>query len=393
MALPSVPDAETREHVLDVLADFVVRAGAARFLRAPVMPGVKTFPDRWAPTLVGVQVLVRRLAWHAELERVGVRAIEIEDERGAQRVTERMPPTRIEAAQVKNGAATFVLGFVGRDDVAGTAAHEVGVVFAALHRPGQADPYRSAEPPAIEVDAADLERGSIATVYLGLGVLAANGAFQEYRRGGRFNGAYEPLEHDVLRAGYVPMSVLAYGLAVQAVVRGGELPPGLSGPQRDEVSAWMTALRGTRDELRARLGIDGGEVGEARPVAEAFDVDDAELREEGRGRRLAFRWQTNRGGVGVIAGTVFGVGFALIASRGMMPWLVIGGATGGHVVGRRVRVPRCSACASVVRPDAIVCARCGAVLRGDIERLADRLEAEEQLEADRPDDDGSTATS
>src|SRR5690242_10730825 len=129
MALPSVPDAETREHVLDVLADFIVRAGAARFLRAPVMPGTKTFPDRWAPTVVGVQLLVRRLAWHAELERVGVRAIEIEDERGAQRVTERMPPTRIEAVQVEGAAATFVLRFVGRDDVAGTAAHEVGVAF------------------------------------------------------------------------------------------------------------------------------------------------------------------------------------------------------------------------------------------------------------------------
>jgi hypothetical protein len=97
--------------------------------------------------------------------------------------------------------------------------------------------------------------------------------------------------------------------------------------------------------------------------------------------------------VGVIAGTVFGVGFALIASRGMMPWLVLGGATGGHVVGRRVRVPRCSACASVVRADATMCPRCGAVLRGDIARLADRLEAEERLEAERPDDDGSSALS
>jgi hypothetical protein len=392
MALPPVPDAETREHVLDVLADFIVRAGAARFLRVPVTPGVETFPDPWVPTPMGVQLLVRRLAWHAELERDGVREIVVEDRRVAQRVTERMQPTGIEASNVESGVSTFVLGFVGRDDVAGTAAHEVGVVFAALHRPGQSDPYRSAEPPAIEVDAADLERGSIATVFLGLGVVAANAAFQEYSRGGRFNGAFVPLEHDVLRAGYVPMSVLAYGLAVQAVVRGGEVPAGLSGPQRDEVSAWMAALRGKRDELRARLGVGVDDQGEARPAVEAFAVDDAELREEERGRKNAFRWQTNRGGVGVIAGTVFGVGFALIASRGMMPWLVIGGATGGHVVGRRVRVPRCSACASVVRPDAIVCARCGAVLRGDIERLADRLEAEEQLEAERPDDDGSTAT-
>ncbi len=397
MALPSAPDAATRERVEGVLAELIARGGAERFLRAPVEPGVKTFPDRWAPTRVGVELLVRRLAWHAGLEREGVRKIVVDDRRAGRPVTERMPATRIEAAQVRAGRASFVLGFVGGDDVVGTAAHEVGVVFAALNRPGQPDPYRSAEPPAIEIDASDLERGSIATAYLGLGVVAANAAFQEYSRGGRFNGAYEPLEHDVLRAGYVPMSVVAYGVAVQAVVRGGEVPVGLAGPQRDEVSAWVAALRGERDALRARLGIGASESASARPPAEPFDVDGDALHEGEAARRTAFRWKTNRGGVGVIAGTVFGVGFALIASRGMMPWLVLGGATGGHVVGRRVRVPRCSACASVVRGDATVCERCGAALRGDIDRLADRLDAEERLEAERveaerPDDDGSAAT-
>jgi hypothetical protein len=391
MALPSAPDAATREHVLDVLAELIARGGAGRFLRAPVAPGVKTFPDRWAPTRVGVQLLVRRLALHAGLEREGVKTIEIADKRAGRPVTERMPATRIEAAQVRDGVATFVLGFVGSDDVVGTATHEVGAAFAALHRPGHAEPYRSAEPLAIEIDAGDLERGSIATVYLGLGVLAANAAFQEYSRAGRFNGAYEPLEHDVLRAGYVPMSLIAYLVAVQAAVRDGELPAGLGGPQRDEVSAWVTALRDEREALRARLGIGASDVGDERAVPEPFAVADAELHEGEAERRRAFRWQTNRGGVGVIAGTVFGVGFALIASRGMMPFFAIGGATGGHVVGRRVRVPRCSACANVVGGDATVCPRCGAVLRGDIERLADRLEAEERLEADRPDDDGSTA--
>ena len=392
MALPTAPDAATRERLLDVLAELIARGGAERFLRAPVEPGVKAFPDRWARTRVGVQLLLRRLAWHAGLERDGVREISILDRRAGRPVTERMPATRIEAAQVREGAATFVLGFVGNDDVVGTAAHEIGVMFAALHRPGQAEPYRSAEPPAIEVDGADLERGSIATVYLGLGVLAANAAFQEYSRGGRFNGAYEPLEHDVLRAGYVPMSALAYVLAVQAVVRdAAAVPVGLAGPQRDEVSAWMAALRGEAGELRARFGIGASERGDERAAPEAFAVEDGELHEGEAERRTAFRWKTNRGGVGLVAGTVFGVGFALIASRGAMPLLVLGAATGGHVIGRRVRVPRCSACANVVRGDATTCERCGAQLRGDIERLADRLEAEEKLEAERHDGDGSSA--
>jgi hypothetical protein len=377
MALPSAPDAATRERVLDVLAELVARAGAERFLRAPVEPGVSAFPDLWAPTRGGVEALVRRLAWHAELEREGVATIAIDDRRAGKPVTERMPATRIEAHHVREGVATFVLGFVGTDDVAGTAAHEVGVVFAALHRPGQADPYRSAELPEIEIDGEDLERGSIATVFLGLGVVAANGAFQEYSRAGRFNGAYEPLEYTVLRAGYVPMSVLAYALAVQAVVRGEGMPPGLAGPQRDEVSEWMTMLRGEAAALRERLGIARDARGEDRPSAEPFAdvvVEDDEVEQ-----RTAFRWRTNRGTLGLLGGAVCGLGFALLAGRAAAPLLVIGGATGGHVIGRRVRVPRCSACATVVGIGAGKCPCCGAALRGDIDQLSERLEAEERL--------------
>jgi len=457
MAEPSAPDAGTREHVLAVLADCIERAGAERFLRPPVAPGAAAFPDPWAPTPAGVQVLVRRLAWHADLAACGVREVKIDDRRAGKPVTERMPATRIEAAELRAGVATFVLGYIGADNVAGTAAHEVGALFAALHRPAAADPYRSAEPPAIEVDAGDAERGSIATVYLGLGVLAANAAFQEYSRAGKFNGAYEALEHDVLRAGAVPMSVLAYAVAVQAVVRaevgGGaaEAPKGLRGPQTDEVRAWIAALRTRGPELVEQLGLaragtasagnattagaasasDAATAGAAsasdaatrapaaarvneaatrgpaaarvneaatrapaaarvneaatRGPAIAFaDVDAQAVARDERAeeRRFAFRWRTHRGGIGVIAGAVVGVGFALIAGRGVAPWLVFGGASSGHVIGRRVRVPRCSACSTVVLDDASVCPRCGAALRGDIDRLSDRLDAEERIEAE-----------
>ena len=415
MAEPSAPDAGTREQVLALLADLIARAGAERFLRPPVAPGAAAFPDPWAPTPAGVQVLLRRLAAHADLDACGVREVKIDDRRAGKPVTERMPATRIEAAELRGGVATFVLGYVGADDVGGTAAHEVGALFAAMHRPVRADPYRSAEPPAIEVEAGDAERGSIATVYLGLGVLAANAAFQEYSRAGKFNGAYEALEHDVLRAGAVAMSVLAYAVAVQAVVRAellgiaADAPKGLRRPQNDEVSAWIGALRGRGGALVERLGLGASCVRDADPgghgstavagglvtgavarsrtreAAVAFaDVDAAAVARDERAnaRRIAFRWRTNRGGVGVIAGAVVGVGFALIAGRGIAPWLVFGGAGSGHAIGRRVRVRRCSACSTVVREDADVCPRCGAALRGNIERLADRLDAEERLEAE-----------
>jgi hypothetical protein len=72
----------------------------------------------------------------------------------------------------------------------------------------------------------------------------------------------------------------------------------------------------------------------------------------------------------------------LVASHGAAPWLAFGGAASGHIVGRRVRVPRCSACATIVAPDASACRACSARLRGDIASLSERLEAEERLNGD-----------
>ncbi|HSN28577.1 MAG TPA: hypothetical protein VLT45_19965, partial [Kofleriaceae bacterium] len=91
MAEPSAPDAGTREHVLALLADYIARGGGERFLRPPVAPGAAAFPDPWAPTPAGVQVLLRRLAWHAELGACGVREFRVEDRRAGKLVTERMP--------------------------------------------------------------------------------------------------------------------------------------------------------------------------------------------------------------------------------------------------------------------------------------------------------------
>jgi hypothetical protein len=289
-----------------------------------------------------------------------------------------------------------VLGFVGNDDVVGTLAHEVGMLYAVTHRPDEPDPYRTAEPPVISVDHdRDPERASIATVYLGLCVLAANAAYQQYSRAGRFNGAYEPLEYDVLHAGALPMSSLAYLLAVQAVVRGNDEPPSaLKPPQRDEVAQWIDVLEEERDELRVRLGVSATDVEDARegkvrgaasrPRVERFT--DAELTEDDdkRSARNAFRWHTHRGGLGLVLGTLSGVGLAAtIGSPQAVGLMLLGGGL-GHVIGRFVKVPRCSACATIVRRDSTTCRKCGARLRGDITSLSQRLEAEEHLEQTQP---------
>jgi hypothetical protein len=371
---PEIPTPERREQLLAVLAEYVAQGGAAPLLSPPVVPGEAAFPDLWEPTTRGLTTLLRRLAWHAGQPR----AIVVIDERLGAPPTQRKPETHVELIAVRARELELTSWFVGEDDVAGTLAHELGVAHAVIARSSDHDPYRAPEPPVLEVDPErDLERGSIATVYLGLGVLAANAAYQQYSSAGRFNGAYAPLEYDVLRAGYVPMSELAYLLAVQVVVRGQPAPPpGLSPPQRDEVTAWIDALRGRTGELRARLGIAADARGEARPTATPFQ--DAE-REHARRKRIAFRWQTHRAGEGVIAGVLVAAAAALIAMPHGLIAFVAGGAVLGLSVGRAVRIARCSTCASAVAIDAAACRRCGATMYGDIARRSDRLEAEERV--------------
>jgi hypothetical protein len=326
-----------------------------------------------------VALLLRRLAWHAGIDR----DIEIEDRRAGAPPTERKPSTAVELFEVRRKSAAFVLRFIGEDDIAGTLAHEIGVMYAVLHPPDGADPYRTAEAPVISVDPdVDLERGSIATVYLGLGVLAANAARQEHSVLER--QSYQPLfvasVGVKVEAGHVAAESLTYLLAVQAVIRGDVQPPaGLAGAQRREVETWMSELRGDASELRARLGIaEDARPGE-RATPEPFA--DAALDADPLPRAIAFRWRTHRGGVGLIAGTLLGVGLATaVVARSAAPFAVIGGAVVGHVIGRRVRVPRCSACATVLPADATTCRRCGAALKGDISHLSERLEAEERLD-------------
>jgi hypothetical protein len=371
---------QAREAALGMLAELIARGGPAVFLLPPVIPGEEAFPDAWAPSKVGVQLLLRRLVRYADIDV----DIAIDDRRAGAPPTERKPATRAELLELRGRRARFALGFIGTDDVVGTLAHEVGTLYALMNRPEQGDPYRTADAdaPVLTVDAErDHVRGSVAAVYRGLGVLAANAAYQQYVREGRFNGIYVPHEYDVVQTGALPMSTMTYLVAVQAVVRGETEPPkGLSQSQHHEVVGFMKTLVPERRALCERLGIDAHAKPATREAPVPFTGHD-DVHEE-LPRKNAFRWQTNRGGLGFVAGTVLGIGLAFVVSRGMMPITAFGGATVGHLVGRRVRTPRCSACATVVRGDAATCFKCRAALRGDIASLADRLEAEEQLEND-----------
>ncbi|MBC7976259.1 MAG: zinc ribbon domain-containing protein, partial [Myxococcales bacterium] len=368
---PQEPGPEARERLLDTLSLFVAKGGAAPLLLPPVAPGELAFPDPWAPSKAGVALLLRRLLWHAGLDL----EVEVEDRRTGAQPSERKPATRLELVEVRRKLAVFALGFLGEDDMVGAFAHEVGVAHALRNPRDGSEPYRSAEPPVLPVDPeVDPERGSIAAVYLGLGVLAANAAHQQHsvleRQG--FNPLIVASVGVQLEAGYQPVASMTYLVAVQAAIRGTTAPPtGLQPTQRRAVADWLDALDGRA--LRERLGIPGTAAPGTRPPAERFA--DAQLIADDIPRKTAFRWRTNRKGVGTIAGTVLGLGAAIIVSRGLMPPFVIGGAVGGHLIGRTIDVPRCSACASVVARDAPTCPKCGAILRGNIAHLSDRLEA------------------
>ncbi|MGE0549165.1 MAG: hypothetical protein AB7R00_18990 [Kofleriaceae bacterium] len=370
------PTAETREHLLDVLGEFVARGGAASLLAPPIEPGEAAFPDPWAPTRSGVQLLLRRLAWHAGLDRT----IEIDDRRSGAVPTERKPETRLEVVEVRPKSVLFALGFVGDDDFAGAFAHEIGVAYAMLHRTSREDPYRTTEPPSIAVDPdLDLERGSIAAIYLGLGVLAANAASQQHstlERAG-FNPLLVAPVGVQIEAGHLPLASASYLVAVQAAVRRDtKPPPGLSPTQRRQVAAILEEL--SSDRLRERLGISRDAISEPRPAVVPFE--DAQLVPDDEPRKIAFRWNTNRKGIGTILGGVASIVASTLVAPDMVAIIAIGGVVAGHVIGRGVRTPRCSACATVNAAKATTCRKCGAVFKGDIKSLSERLDAEERLE-------------
>jgi hypothetical protein len=267
--VPAAPDATDREWLLDALAELVEHRGAEALLAPPVVPGAKAFPERWRPTRAGVTEVARRCAAHAGL--VGVR-IDVVDGRDAGFSVDPTAPTELEVDAVAPTSATLVLAVLGRDDVAGAACHAIGAVIAALGRIAQAGPFRSTD--EVGGDEDTRRRGAVAAVWAGLGVLAANAAYQQYTYGTPING-YAPIDYRVVQAGAVPMSALAFLVAVQAELRGATgLPEGLKGPQRDETRAWRKALAGRGAALRDRLGIAAGARGaDRRPPLAAIDCE------------------------------------------------------------------------------------------------------------------------
>ena len=128
------PTQQERDWLLDRLAELIERCGHERFVGAPVIDAsTRYFPDARRADPAGVQVVARRLLWHAGLRDARVRVRDARDrmrpssERG-------LSDTEVWFAGERDGELELELELaaVGNDDIIGILSHEVGAMFRAL---------------------------------------------------------------------------------------------------------------------------------------------------------------------------------------------------------------------------------------------------------------------
>jgi len=318
------PLTRTQRELLVALASMIRRFGAERLLEAPlVRADTKDFPDRWEPTLHTVHQLLYRLCWHAHIDPdiavVDTRPIRDDDQ-------SMLRTSVIEIASCEAGVATFEVAYIGNDDVAGMLAHKVGQIFLEL---APDDPFRTAR------TAADERDGSVAAVFLGLGVVAANAAM--YRRHAtRLVGREERSEQLIASTGGLEIADITMLVAIQDLLRD-EVQHALKtlhGPQREWVEQWNDVLDPHEDELRELLGLDEERAPRplsrpARPRIVAAGTHDENPkfnggREVARVRMRSFYGIVGGGFLGLFAGA--GLHAASLVVGG--PALVVGVAAG-----------------------------------------------------------------
>jgi len=382
------PLSVVQRELLSDLATLIARGGTWRFLYGPVVAADETdYPDRWDETRAGVAQVLARTLWHAHAAFDAT----LEDARapGAQKEG-LLRNTMLQLAHIDGQSARFVLQHIGNDDVAGIAAHEVGRAFVGwVARDGH--PFRTTPEDGLPTS----ELGSLATIYLGLGVVAANAAYHS-RASGKVDGNMAYHSHAVGRAGGLDIDDLAFLLAVQAEVRHDVLPAlaSLRPTQTEAVAAWRAVLEDHEDELRQLLGLDTTSDREStpdrppapRPVAIEAAFDEALLSKRNHGKRV-FRFSETRlrgqGTLGGIFGLVAGIAGTVTLDLHFAIMLVttVTGFALGFAVGGTRPLYRCATCESFLDATATLCPVCGGTIAGDIADRNQRLDAEEALEA------------
>lgn len=373
------PDGAQAE-LLATLARLIERGGPGHFLDGPVAAAdASTFPETWRPTAVGVERLLLRLLWlaYVDLE------VELEDLRRADTSDRLLKQSTVEWIETRDGVAHFQIEQIGNDDVAGMLSHQVGRAFAAWI--DGAAPYREAAPSPPSV-----RTGSVAAIYLGLGVLATNAAHYN-RVAGKSVGQMAVSETAIVTNGGLSPSEAVYLLAVQAVLRATEVSAHAT--LRDDLAAQLrdmiAALRPHRDDLARWLGLD---LVAPRPALErdpAPRVVAAEARPEPslrhrHGGLRTYRFDRGRGNGRAALGLILGlailivdmVAFGFVTGPLMVAGWLVGATAVGGAIGSREHYDVCVRCAIPAPPAAATCPGCGAEFVGRVKSAGELHERE-----------------
>ena len=383
MSQPTWPLGSHHENLLRELARLIALDGAWRLVRGPVVAATTSdYPDAWDESRDALARVVARTLWHAHVDA----EIVLEDARGpAVQGRDYLRRTTVELVHADETRIELLASSLGNDDVAGIVAHEIGRAYVA--RLAGDHPYRKTD-----AELPDARIGSIATVALGLGVVAANAAHHD-RSAGDTIGRTAYHQHEIAHTGGLDWQDLTFLLAVQATVRDDVLPAldSLRPSQAEDVAAWREVLDDHEAELVALLAIGDvdAETPPARPdepreVAIHATFDEADLGRANLGKRV-FRYSERRTGafgiLGLVAGIVPAVGLAVLLGPAPLNVIPVGiGLLAGGIYGRRQRLHRCATCRSFVTATATECRHCGGTIAGDIKHPNERLDREEELE-------------
>jgi hypothetical protein len=390
------PIGSEREALLEELATVIAQGGAWRFLQGPVVAADPTaYPEPWDEQRADLARVIGRTLWHAHLT-LDAQLHDVRSPGSGSRALLRQ--TQLALARFEGNTAVFEVASIGNDDVPGIVSHEVGRAFVArLGR--EAGPFRTVDDGELPTARA----GSIATVYLGLGVIAANAAFYD-RSAGEVRGNYGYHEHAIVQIGGLHVTELAFLLAVQATVRDDVVPAldTLHPTQVEQVAAWRAVLDDHEAELGRMLGLPevSAELdaidrpGAPVPVTVRGELDERDLFKPNVGRRV-FRYLVKRnwayGFAGLLGGGLTGVMLGRLShdiigtsmQATLVPVIVaaVGFAMWGAILGNRRRLFHCASCDSFVTEADATCGGCGGRIVSEIANRNDRLAREEELEA------------
>jgi len=370
------------EQLVRELASVVARGGGWRLARGPVVSGSRDdYPDAYDATAAAIAKVVARTLWHAHLDI----ATTIDDVRRPEsRGRQRLRRTELELAEVTDRGAQLTLSSIGNDDVGGLVSHEVGRLFVAhLSRTGH--PFRTRDD-----GLPDPELGSIATVCLGLGVIAANAAHYD-RSAGEMVGRTSYHEHEIVQIGGLAWEDLSFLLAVQQTVRDDVLGlESLRPSQRERVLAWIDALDDHEEELVAMLGLgdlDGEEPprrgAEPAPVAVTSAYSETDLMKANTGLQT-LRRREGRGSAYAVMFALLGAILGIPGSIGIAWWFFVASSLvmglGGYLFGRKRHYLRCGGCWAYIKPADSQCKVCGGTLVDQLVLSQAELDAEAELE-------------